>query len=173
MKPKDAITPVRREDDQRRKGGGQDEDQDDEQTRPHAAEEKNAHGNRDDHHEGAEVGFLEQQDARPRPSRWPSAGRLSSDRACAASCAPCSRRRRGRRKQFHQLGRLQIDDAQRKPARAPLTSRPIPGISTSASSTKAGDEEPRRPALPGDQRHLKSEAAATSAMIRKTAWRMR
>ena len=59
----DAIAPVGRDDDQRGEGGDQNEDQDGEQPRAHAAEEQDADGDRNDHHEGTEVGFLEQQHA--------------------------------------------------------------------------------------------------------------
>jgi hypothetical protein len=62
-------------------------------------------------------------------------------------------------KQFHQLGRLQIGDAQSEANGVrPLTSRPTPGISTSASSRKPATNSQGDQRCQVDQGHLKGDS---------------
>ena len=60
---KNTVAAIGRGNDHHRKSNEQHHDQHRKQSGPHSAQEQNAHGDRDDHHEGAKVWLLEQQDA--------------------------------------------------------------------------------------------------------------
>ena len=63
MKPKMRSRRRANDDQDGKRRDQQHDDQDGKQARPHAAEEQDADGDRDDHDEGAEVRLFEQQHA--------------------------------------------------------------------------------------------------------------
>jgi hypothetical protein len=168
---KNAVTPVRGEDDQRGESGTQHDDQYDEQARPHAAEKENAHGDRDDHHESAKVRFLEQQDADgDHRARQRQKGLLQIVHVRHLARRVVGGIEDG--KQLHQLGGLQVGDAQRQPAARTIDLATDTGNQHQRQQHEATDEQPRRPALPGRPAAPESNAMeATSATTRNTAWR--
>jgi hypothetical protein len=58
---------------------------------------------------------------------------------------------------FHQLGRLQVDDAKRKPTLRAVDLAAHTGNQHQGQEQAAADEEPRGPLLPTGHRHLKSD----------------
>jgi hypothetical protein len=76
-------------------------------------------------------------------------------------------------KQLHQFRRLQVGDAERQPAAGAIDVAADTGNQHQREQHDAGHEQPRRVALPGDQRHLEGDGSGTSRCDRKTAWRMR
>ena len=149
----DAVAPVRRDDDHHRERGEQQRDEDHEQARAHAAEDEDAHGDRDDDDEGAEVGLLEQQHAdQDHRHRHRHEGLLQ-----VGHVRHLAHRVVGSvedREELHQLGRLQVGEAERQPALRAIDFAPDPGDQHQREEDDADQEQPGRDLLPGLQGHL-------------------
>ena len=128
-----------------------------------------------DHHERAEVGLAQQQPRRRAASPRASA----ASRLLEALHAPrLAHRVVGGVEHRGELHELRGLHARRTGAtsqrRAPFTSRPTPGISTSDEQRDAGDEQPRRGALPQLHRHVEHrERGGERRRARNSAWRAR
>ena len=148
-----SVAPIGRNNDQHGKGNQQQDDEDGEQARTHATEEKDAHGHRDDHHESAEIRFLEQQDAdrhHRRCQRQESFFQVVHVRHLAHRIVGGIKHD----EQLHQFRRLQIGKAERQPAARAIDVAPDPRNQHQRQQDDATDKQPGRELLPVRHRHL-------------------
>jgi hypothetical protein len=157
-----AVAPIRRDDDEYREGAEQQHDQHRKQARAHAAEEKDADGDRDDDHEGTEVRFLEQQDA----DEDHGTGHRQEGFLQVVHHRHLAHRIVGGIKhgeEFHQLRGLQVGNAQRQPTARAIDFAAEAGNQHHDQQHHPGHEQPRRKLLPGRQRHLESDCGGDDA----------
>ncbi len=162
----DAVAAVGRDDDQRGKGEQQAENEQGEQARLEAAEEENAHGDRDDDDEGAEIGLLEQQHADHRhraEHRQEGLPEVVHDvdlaHGVVGGVEHCE--------QFHQFGRLQVDKAERQPAAGAIHVLADTGNQDDGQQDHANHEQQRRITLPQAERHLEGHRGGAEADSQK------
>ena len=148
-----SVAPIGRNNDQHGKGNQQQDDEDGEQARTHPAEEKDAHGHRDDHHERPEIRFLEQQDAdRHHRCRQRHEGFFQ-----VVHVRHLAHRVIGGIKhdeQLHQLRRLQVGKAEGQPTARAIDVAPDARHQHQSQQDDPADKQPGRELLPGHHRHL-------------------
>ena len=144
----DAVSPVGRNNDQHGKSDNQHDNQDGKQTGAHAAQEENADGDRNDDDESSEIRLLEQQHA----NRNHGPGHRQECLFQVMHVRHLAYRVVGgiqHGEQLHQLGRLQIDDAERQPAARAIDFATDTRNQHQCQQHEAGDKKPGRQMLPG------------------------
>ena len=156
------VAAVGRNDDHDREGDEQADDEHGEQARLEAAQEEDAHGDGDDHHEGAEVRLLEQQaaDHRHGPEHGQE-GLLQVMHDIDLAHRVVGRVEHG--EQLHQFGRLQVGKAERYPAAGTIDVAADAGNEDQRQQHDAGHEQVRRVALPELERHLEGDGSGDQA----------
>ncbi len=158
-----ALHAIRRRDQDRRQRDRQQHREAEEQSPVEPAEKQDPEGDREDHDERAEVGLEQQQAAdqhhhggkrrEPAQQRLPQRLLGVQERGLAHRVA----RRVEHRGELHEFGRLDVDDDERKPALRAVDRLADAGDQHEHEQRGAGDEEPRRAALPDPDRHLERE----------------
>ena len=148
-----ALQAVRRRPDENDEADQQHHHQPGEHPPVESAEEQDAHGDRHDHHEGAEVGFAQQQAAgQDHHCRHRQEALLEVVHERSLARGVVGGVEHG--EEFHQLGRLQVGEAERDPAAAAVHFTADPGDQHHHQQQQAGEEEVGRGLLPDAHRYL-------------------
>ena len=161
-KTRDALQPVGRGPDQQEEAGDQQHDERSEQPPVHAAQEQDAHRDRRDHGEGAEIRLLQQQRADEQhhgQHRHEAAPQAAHERRLAHGVVGGVEHRA----QFHQLGRLDAEPRHPQPALAAVDFAADARNEHDHQQRCAAHEQPRCQRLPQSQRHLERDRAGEQA----------
>ena len=129
----------------------------------HAAEEQDAERGHRDHDKRAEVGLAQQQPRHQQHHARASAAGPCGSSSAPRACARCSRRRRAPPRASSAPKAARLTSGRSSQRRAPFTSRPMPGISTSTSSATPPMKSQGARLLPPARRHQEHGDRGASA----------
>jgi len=158
----DALHPVWRGKDQQHKADHQHHDQPGKQLPVEPAQKQNAHGDRNNHHKGAEVRLAQQQGASQhhhRSHRQEALLEVVHEGGLARGVVGGVQHG----EKLHQFGGLQVGEAERDPAAAAIDLAPDSGDQHHHQQQQAGEKQVGRGLLPHPHRHLEGGHAGAHA----------